>query len=85
MYLLDTSSGLKKSIANPEQVTTALADELNRSGGHEAMKWTVTTPHGSIISDTIAANTDPERAEDPIDRAYALLLLDAMHRGRNGE
>ncbi|AZI59185.1 hypothetical protein EH165_14590 [Nakamurella antarctica] len=85
MYQLETSSGFSASIANPELITAALADELSRSGVAQPMRWTVTTPHGTTVTDTIYDGGDAnDRVRDPIDRAYGLLVRDVFTSGRHG-
>ncbi len=85
MYNLETSAGYRVQTSTVEQVASALAAQLRTSGSLDELRWTVTTPHGSVLTDQVHfgshAGHDVENASAHVDHAYALLVRDHLTSG----
>jgi hypothetical protein len=85
MYRLETSTGLQISATTVESVVSALTRQLDDHRIGAGFRWSVTTPHGTVLSDDIPADVDP--ADGPtvaaagVEHAYGLLVRDHLTHG----
>jgi hypothetical protein len=85
MYQLDTSTGYSAQHPTVERIAAALAQELQTAADNGQMRWSVATPHGTVVSNTVPIVSPGGLSADDtsrqIDRAYALLVRDHLYSG----
>lgn len=86
MYRLSTSTGYKIKTSTVEEVAHALAIQIEESVGAGAFGWSVSTPHGSVLTDsTPAAGRHHDviaEASTRIEHAYGMLIRDHLTRAK---
>lgn len=88
MYQLETSTGLRLAATTVETVVSALTRQLDSHPNDHAFAWSVTTPHGTVVSDdNTIAGRDPADgsavAAARVDHAYGLLVRDHLIHARS--
>lgn len=81
MYELKTSTGLRLTTTTVETVVSALTRQFDRHHGDQTFGWSVTTPHGTVVTDAGAGqvNVDgPVMTDARVEHAYGLLVRDHL-------
>ncbi len=89
MYSLVTSTGFSTQTSTVEQVASALARQLNGGNPPANVRWTITTPHGTVLSDTVpdlaaghSAQATADLTSAHLEHAYGLLVRDHLTRAK---
>lgn len=82
MYRLETSTGLQITATTVESVVSALTRQFDDHRSGAGFSWSVSTPHGTVLSDEIPADVDPVDgptvAAAGVEHAYGLLVRDHL-------
>ena len=82
MYRLETSTGLQITATTVERVVSTLARQFDDHHVRAGFHWSVTTPHGTVLSGGISGEAAPSHdaavAAAGVEHAYGLLVRDHL-------